>query len=120
MKTWFKNRRNKNFSNNNSENVESKKVDSSLKHDKNNLTDSQKHELEKEFQANKYLDQNEIVVIAKKFNVEKSVVKDWFKNRRNDNFSTIKSENTVEIQSIKVEGYCMLGCLKITIMSSSS
>ena len=52
-------------------------------------SDDQKQELlEKEYQANKYLDQNEISDLAQKINMNESDVTKWFKNRRNPTFQT--------------------------------
>ena len=67
-------------------------------------SDDQKQELlEKEYQANKYLDQNEISDLAQKINMNESDVTKWFKNRRNPTFQTSSDHVEVKIEDLNYE-----------------
>ena len=86
---WFKNRRNPTFQTS-SDHVEVKIEDLNYENVQINYSDIEKQEmLEKEYQANKYLDENEISDLANKLGMNNSEVTVWFKNRRTQNFSNI-------------------------------
>ena len=66
-------------------------------------SDDQKQELlEKEYQANKYLDQNEISDLAQKINMNESDVTKWFKNRRNPTFQSTSDHIEVKTEDLNL------------------
>ena len=106
VNVWFKNRRkNKSEPENSSHvNLEIKvEIDQSFNHVDVDYSDYQKQELlEKEYQANKYLDQNEISDLAQKFNMNESDVTKWFKNRRNPTYQSTSDHFEVKTEDLNL------------------
>ena len=106
---WFKNRRNPTFQTS-SDHVEVKIEDLNYENVQMNYSDIEKQEmLEKEYQANKYLDENEISDLATKLGMNDSEVTEWFKNRRtqkvSDNFDFSKAIEQTSPQKRKRKEY---------------
>ena len=107
VKQWFINRRNRQkMSENNGEYSPDKRK-------RKDFSDFQKQELEKEYESNKYLDQEETSELAKKLNLDESKITTWFKNRRNQIFSNDVTENNSDpdFKSPKIAGLTTKGGL---------
>jgi len=68
------------------------------KQERKYFTESQKEQLEKEFQYNRYLEPNEISDLAEKFDASDYQVSLWFKNRRQKSNKT-KDEKPKKVKN---------------------
>ena len=73
------------------------------------ISEFEKLELEREYQVNKYLDQNEISALAKRLEIEEFRVKMWFKNRR-----------TQKDPADNCDKFKMMNCRNIIIFSRNN
>ena len=83
VKKWFKDRRNKNISNNDKEKIIKTSQPSKSTKSKKNFDPEKEESLEKEYLSNQYLSKEEILNLAQNLGFQEEDVKLWFKNRRN-------------------------------------